>query len=900
MRVKSSSLFFTLCGLACVTSFMLRTGLGNVFERQPSGIGSTILGYPAEKVFATCLIRPQRINDHEIARSLPVGMFLPQQFSFKRLAEMDIEEIAVLCRGATGEQNSSHHLEEIEWAFIAKFALHVELNSIIERWNRASVPGEPSRKFEVIPVKIGSKTCFRVSAGCFFPNRQIESKLRFTKRDGSPGDEGVNVGDLYQDFGYIEGQSKASAIFELDQIDELDLVDDQLILEIYSNVFATHFVEDEFSSAKIMLRNPISGMQSLPISFQPRSYVAQRLGISRDVRVREAGETRSVDLLKDLVVDGKLEVILQGNQEGIYLGVGAQYLNVRPQAFEYLYLSKDELVVTQSIASMTSLLTRHDAMTSETFPPSADDITAMIEVQDAQDREHLRSLLKLNNQISEASQLADSLTGLHASLSTAEGLETNVSLQFNTSRKAANFKGSLERLIETGKSSMSQSIEQSVNRLEAMSNLVSWGFDSISFSDSDGPVVGERIKTLQLLAEHAFAEIYLDKSERNVQIRFQAPEIDSFADESVRFALANIEEAMARDLFSRHRFATSSDMYENATQRISDSPQAWMRRAHQISFNVPPVFDGFDTRYNWARHGIGILIEGIEKNPGSIELKCLLCTFIGHKIGRIDERHEFRRLFSEDHKLHRKIGTIVELSDVASPEYHVDNWLVAQRLAAHCLKTIEDNELSQLDLKMSVLLPFSRPAYMQARYALAMAEAGHWEQSRQAWKHAGRQFDRFADSDIPSVSPQPTRLNDLADRANELESDEETRKRLEAARDVVAIDYWIMRCRIEQTDSMEQVRKHLFLARGDAHRSESHESFKQYRLAIDALVEVENSYPEEFSVVIGDFHRMKLEYKKLAEKRGESDTQSRSRILDLINEAEATGDQPLFWKFISK
>ncbi|WP_417849403.1 hypothetical protein [Thalassoglobus sp.] len=814
---------------------------------------------------------------------------------------MDIKEIAVICSGATGEQSTSHYPAEIEWALIAKFSELDDLTKIIELWNRSSVPGEPTPTFVVTPIKIGSKDCFRVPAGCFFPLRRIESKLKFTNRDGTPADEGLVVGDIYDDRGYIEGQTKASAIFELDQIDEADLADDQLILEFYLNVFATYFVEDEFSTATIMLRNPVSGMQSQPISFKTRSYVKQRLKLSREIPIHEAGETRSVDLLKNLVVDGKLEVILQADHEGIYLGVGAQHLNIRPQAFEYVYESDDELVVTQSVAHMTSLLASHDATISETFPPSDDGIVAIVDVQNPQDHEHLQSLLRLSNPILEPLQLdGDSLTGLHASLGTTEKLDANVSLRFDTSRNAGNFKIDFDNMIENRKASAGQAIEQSVNRLAAFSHLTSMAFDSISFSNSNGPTIEERIKILQQIMERSLANVDVDRRGRNVTILFKAPEIESFDKESVRFALANVEEAMGRDFFNRHRFAASCEMYEHTTSRIPETPQAWMRRAHQIGFNVPPVFDGFQTRYNWTRHGIEILIEGIEKNPKSIELKCLLGNFIGRRIGRSDERDEFRKLFSNDHELHQKIETVVELSDVASPEYDVDSWIVAKCLAEMCLETIEDNKLPQWDLKMSVLLPFSRPAYVQARYAQAMSEAGFWKQSRLAWKEAERQFDEFTDTELPIAALFPSRLDDLIDRTDEIELHEETRLVLEAARESLALDYWTIRCRLEQTDALQQVRKHLFLARVDAHDGDSNKSFKHYQSAIDALVEVENSHPKEFTKVIGDFHRMKLEYQYLAEQLGESDSHSRTHILDIIDEAEAIADRPLFWNAMMK
>lgn len=895
MRSKKWPLVFVLCIFVGFSIFFSEKFFADILETNSPELGSTILGHPVESAFAACLIRPTKIYKHHLAGSLPVGIFLPEQFSFTRLAEMNIKEIAVVCSGATGEQSTSHYPEEIEWALIAKFSEIEKLTAIIERWNRPIVPGEPTPEFEIKPIVIGSKACFRVPAGCFFPLRRIESKLRFTNRDGTPAGEGLNVGDLYTDRGYIEGQTKASAIFEMDQIDELDLVDNQLILEIDSNVFNASIDKDEFFSATIVLRNPVTGMQSQPYSFHPRSYTGQRLRISREVPVRETGESRNVDLLNDLVADGKLEIILKVDHQQVYLGVGARHLNIRPQAFEYVSLAEDELVVTQSIALMTSLLSRHVATDSEMFPASEDDFVAIIDVQTPKDRKHLQSLLKLNFPILNASQFEDSLTGLHAVLRTTEKLEANVSLRFGTARSAGQFKIDFDTLVEIGKVSADKIIEQSLNRSAARNNLISMAFDTIPFSNSIGPTFEERVILLQQLADQSLANVDVNMRGRNVDIRFNAPEIASMTNDAVRFALANSEEVMGRDLFNRHLFAASSEMYGRATSRIPETPEAWMRRSHQIGFNVPPVFDGFQTRYNWSRQGIAILIEGIEKNPESVELKCLLCNVIGRRIGRSDERHEFRRLFSEDHELQQKLGKVVALTDVASPEYDVDSWIVAKRLAENCQELIVAQDLSQWDLKMSVLLPFSRPAYMQAMYAQAMAEAGHWEESRQAWKEAERRFDEFADFKLPIAAPHLARLNDLIDRADVLESDEETRKSLEAAREAVALDYWTTRCRLEQTNALQQVRKHLFLARLDAHQGESNKAFKQYQSAIDALIEVEDTHPEEFSMVIGDFKRMKLEYQNLSEQLGERETQSRTRILDIINKTEAIADRPLFW-----
>jgi hypothetical protein len=122
--------------------------------------------------------------------------------------------------------------------------------------------------------------------------------------------------------------------------------------------------------------------------------------------------------------------------------------------------------------------------------------------------------------------------------------------------------------------------------------------------------------------------------------------------------------------------------------------------------------------------------------------------FIGHKIGKSDEKKQFRRLFKADDDFHDRDDPDRTLSER-------DNWLVSRQkyLAAQRLAD------SGAPLKTTALIFHSEPMMAAINYARATEEDGTFGvAARDAWKLAGEEMVRFAMREIPTSWDVPIRL----------------------------------------------------------------------------------------------------------------------------------------------
>jgi hypothetical protein len=153
----------------------------------------------------------------------------------------------------------------------------------------------------------------------------IYGELRFLDREGNPATKGISVGQEWGYRSYIEGRTLASAIWTFHNISEADF-EDSLPLALTLSVFRT-FKGDIVTGVRgiIILRStdPRSHLQSEPIGFESKEFELQQLKIPRKLRpMGEAGQSKQeIDIFKDLVFNGDLEVIVRCDDRAQYFGM---------------------------------------------------------------------------------------------------------------------------------------------------------------------------------------------------------------------------------------------------------------------------------------------------------------------------------------------------------------------------------------------------------------------------------------------------------------------------------------------------------------------------------------------------------------------------------------------------
>ena len=176
----------------------------------------------------------------------------------------------------------------------------------------------------------------------------------------------------------------------------------------------------------------------------------------------------------------------------------------------------------------------------------------------------------------------------------------------------------------------------------------------------------------------------------------------------------------------------------------------WEFQAHNESYNVSVEYDHYKMRYAWVKKGIDLMIRGTHYNRKDTRLLSYLSWFFGQKIGRSDERKQFRVLFREDHDYHNQLTKSLQMAlddrEVLGPNRkEPDNWLVGRKVQLRAVNLVESAG-APIRGKSPVLFYADAPM-LRINYAKAIEEEGWlgdiagdaWRLNLQDWKDYGQQ-----------------------------------------------------------------------------------------------------------------------------------------------------------------
>ncbi len=161
----------------------------------------------------------------------------------------------------------------------------------------------------------------------------VYGEISFTNREGAPS-KGLNVGDVWDYRNFIEGATKARAIFKFQGIDESDAINDKLVLQSSFEAFRTH--KGNMEKGGILFQfNFVNEDKNLRVPTRPlinKEYADNVLEVNRKIKDDNAdGKAGAeLDIFNDLVdKDGNLTVEVQCLEAGQLLGMARPDLYVR-------------------------------------------------------------------------------------------------------------------------------------------------------------------------------------------------------------------------------------------------------------------------------------------------------------------------------------------------------------------------------------------------------------------------------------------------------------------------------------------------------------------------------------------------------------------------------------------
>lgn len=198
--------------------------------------------------------------------------------------------------------------------------------------------------------------------------------------------------------------------------------------------------------------------------------------------------------------------------------------------------------------------------------------------------------------------------------------------------------------------------------------------------------------------------------------------------------------------------------------------KVWEYQAHNLSYNISVEFDDYEYRYHWVKEGIKFLTEGIPYNYRNHRITDNLGFFTGMKLGRSDEKLQFRKLFRKDSDFHEdlrlKDGRGVEPDLYDTREYGYDNWKLAYHWYDKSRQLVEKFGEQYLS---DMMFYRKRPMQLmnQARGLQKEFEADEIQQ--EIWLDANREWKDFGKREIRSSTGIPITFSGLVELESQLQ-----------------------------------------------------------------------------------------------------------------------------------
>ena len=218
------------------------------------------------------------------------------------------------------------------------------------------------------------------------------------------------------------------------------------------------------------------------------------------------------------------------------------------------------------------------------------------------------------------------------------------------------------------------------------------------------------------------------------------------ASETIRLATLGMRGVAVSMLWSKANDYKKKEDWTNFRATLSQLTKLqpyfikfWQYQAWNLSYNVSVELDDVRDRFHYVKRGINFLKKGIQYNRDSPYLLSDLGWFIGNKIGRADERKEYRRLFKNDPDYHPE----------ERPLEQRDNWLVSRSWYETSLSAVDDKKKSMGQKNPTTF--YADPGRSQINYAEAIEKDGVFgEKAKSAWASAARLWKNFGTRDLKS------------------------------------------------------------------------------------------------------------------------------------------------------
>ncbi|NNJ24700.1 hypothetical protein [Alienimonas chondri] len=169
--------------------------------------------------------------------------------------------------------------------------------------------------------------------------------------------------------------------------------------------------------------------------------------------------------------------------------------------------------------------------------------------------------------------------------------------------------------------------------------------------------------------------------------------------------------------------------------------KVWDFQGWNLAYNVAAEWDGVPDRWYWVKEGTKFVMDGVDRNNQSPDLRYKVGQILGQKIGNADEKNYYRRYWNEDPDV-ESFGGQTDPKFNRAPNYDGSfrHHYLASRAWYQYSVEANDNPKFPRQTQMIPELFASKPAEAQRQYAEAIEEAGEFADAPAAWADARRDW----------------------------------------------------------------------------------------------------------------------------------------------------------------
>jgi hypothetical protein len=203
----------------------------------------------------------------------------------------------------------------------------------------------------------------------------------------------------------------------------------------------------------------------------------------------------------------------------------------------------------------------------------------------------------------------------------------------------------------------------------------------------------------------------------------------------------------------------------------------WDFQAHNLSYNISVEFDDYRDRFFWVMQGIEFFKKGLKWNESDPRFPAKIGWFYGNKIGKADEKTQYRKLFKKEQE--------------EKGEKETDNWLVSYDWYREGQKLVDSGKRLRVlihghqgasqtkpgERAPGPLLFHNNVPMALITYAETLEEEGViGNEAKTAWQNAAESWSKYINRDLQSsygYSVQIANLelfrNQIADKEKQLQ-----------------------------------------------------------------------------------------------------------------------------------